>query len=56
VSSGYNGYSTMHAALLQRHWDTAELIIAIAAKQYVVEEKKLPKYSTSDMDIGKIFV
>lgn len=38
------GYTPLHIALMQRNWDTARLILAIATAQYKPEEPKEAKF------------
>ena len=43
------GFSPVFVALYRRHWETAKLIVAIAAAQYNPTEAKEKKYSTHDI-------
>ena len=41
-SAPITGYTPLHIAFMKRHWDTARLILAIAAAQYSPVDLKAP--------------
>jgi hypothetical protein len=48
----YSGLTPLFAAVCGRHWDTARLVLAIAAAQYKPAAKP-GKFTTSNIDLGK---
>jgi hypothetical protein len=46
------GHTPLQVAIIKRHWETAQLLLAICATQYKPEEKKLGRFEnvTEDSD------
>jgi hypothetical protein len=52
ISGFLAGLTPLHAAIANRHWDTAQLVLAIAKAQYVEEEVKEEKFRIKDIALG----
>lgn len=52
-SKWQRGYTPLSLAVMQRKWDTAKLIIAIATAQYSPLEKKQEKFTTRNLALGE---
>lgn len=53
--TNWQGYSPLYIAVLRRHWDTAKLILAIAAAQYSPDDQtqaRAPFNPTHDLALG----
>lgn len=47
------GFTPLYAAIAGRRWDTAKLVLAIAAAQYHPENDE-KKFTTDDIHLGEV--
>lgn len=48
------GFTPLHMAFMRRHWETAKLVLAIAAAQYNPDEPESQPFQTKNITLGGI--